>query len=150
MKGSVFLSLSEVFMWHTYWSKKNISLCHKNSCQKSVKLWESIIFRLYLVCILLKEYWHFKHSAEFLQWEWIVLFSYYLKLISDLIKTTLFQSSCGEFALLFYCMDHSVTCSMSIVSKKKSNNFIFYACVSTKLNIVYIVYNVCKYWFHTK
>lgn len=34
--------------------------------------------------------------------------------MSYLIKLTLFQSSCGDFALLFPCVDHGVICSMSI------------------------------------
>lgn len=36
--------------------------------------------------------------------------------MSYLIKLTLFQSSCGDFALLFPCMDHGVIRSMSIMS----------------------------------
>lgn len=54
---------------------------------------------------------------------------------------------------LHYCFNvwtivSLVACQSCV--KERSNKFFFYACVSTKINIVYIVYNVCKYWFHTK
>lgn len=58
--------------------------------------------------------------------------------MSYLIKLTLFQSSCGDFALLFPCMDHGVIRSMSITCWGVKS-FYFHVYVNTEKCLVHIV-----------
>lgn len=66
------------------------------------------------------------------------------KRICYLIKLTLFQSSCCDFALSFSHMDHGVPGSMSITLESRPFTSMF--CVN-KENVMYIMYIVVNTGF---
>lgn len=66
--------------------------------------------------------------------------------MSYLIKLTLSQSSCGDFALSFSRIDHGVTCSMSI-THWKVKVLLLPCSMSTKRNVMYIMYIVVNTGF---
>lgn len=96
----------------------------------------------------LRESWLFNSHAELVPWKTkqnkITKSAIFLlfKRMSYLIKLTLSQSSCGDFALLFSRIGHGVPCSMSITCwKSRPSTSMLYVHKENVMYIMYIVVN---------
>lgn len=100
----------------------------------------SVLFLfLYLFCPKVKLAFSSRYWIGAMKTEHTIFFLF--KRLSYLIKWTLFQSSYGDFALLFPCLDHGIICSMSITCRQVQS-FHFHVYVSKEKCPVHTVNDV--------